>query len=524
MTMAASDLVKNDQAHLIHPQHHSSEAAEPMVIVEGKGAVIKDINGQEYIDGLAGLWNVSVGHGREELAKAAADQMKTLAYYSNYVGYSNIPAVELATKIVSLSYTNMAAVYFTCGGAEANESAFKTARFYWKAKGKPNKVKVIARQNAYHGVTLQAMSATGMAPFWKMFEPRVPGFLHIQAPYPYRFQGAKPGETVGQAAARELEEAILREGADTVAAFIAEPIIGGGGVIVPPDDYFPRIREICTKHDVLFIADEVITGFCRTGQWFALTHWNVQPDIQSFAKAVTSGYAPLGGIVVNRDIFETMNSVKPEDRWMHAYTYSGHPMCCAVGLANIAIMERERLWERSAKLGTRLYQGLLELQKELPAIGDVRGGKGLIAGDRARLGPDDQGGLPGRPEGRSPHAPRHGEARLRDPHPELSRAGRLGRRDDLLLAAAHHHRAADRPRAGDRARLDQGGPARVGPSSASGGSSGVAHNRRRTAGTEVSGVRRRARAMSRVLLVAALFLVGSGVGALRFAASPGVRL
>jgi putrescine aminotransferase len=184
---------------------------------------------------------------------------------------------------------------------------------------------------------------------------------------------------VGQAAARELEEAILREGADTVAAFIAEPIIGGGGVIVPPDDYFPRIREICTKHDVLFIADEVITGFCRTGQWFALTHWNVQPDIQSFAKAVTSGYAPLGGIVVSRDIFETMNSVKPEDRWMHAYTYSGHPMCCAVGLANIAIMERERLWERSAKLGTRLYQGLLELQKELPAIGDVRGGKGLIA-------------------------------------------------------------------------------------------------------------------------------------------------
>jgi putrescine---pyruvate transaminase len=378
-TMAASDLIKNDQAHLIHPQHHSSEAAEPLVIVEGHGAVIKDINGNEYIDGLAGLWNVSVGHGREELARAAYDQMKKLAYYSAYVGYSNPPAVELASKIVSLSYPNMAAVYFTTAGAEANESAFKTARFYWKAKGKPNKVKVIARQNAYHGVTLQAMSATGMAPFWKMFEPRVPGFYHIQAPYPYRFHGAKAGETVGHAAARELEEIILKEGADTIAAFIAEPIIGGGGVIVPPDDYFPRIREICTKHEILFIADEVITGFCRTGQWFALTHWNVQPDIQSFAKAVTSGYAPLGGIVVSRDIFETMNTVKPEDRWMHAATYSGHPMCCAVGLANIAIMEKERLWERSARLGTRLYQGLLSLQKELHVIGDVRGGKGLIA-------------------------------------------------------------------------------------------------------------------------------------------------
>jgi adenosylmethionine-8-amino-7-oxononanoate aminotransferase len=379
MTIAASDLIKNDQAHLIHPQHHSSEAAEPLVIVEGHGAVIKDIQGNEYIDGLAGLWNVSVGHGREELARAAADQMKKLAYYSNYVGYSNIPAVELASKIVSLSYPNMAAVYFTTAGAEANESAFKTARFYWKAKGKPNKVKVIARHNAYHGVTLQAMSATGMAAFWKMFEPRVPGFLHIQAPYPYRFQGARAGETVGQAAARELEEAILREGADTVAAFIAEPIIGGGGVIVPPDDYFPRIREICTKHDVLFIGDEVITGFCRTGQWFALTHWNVKPDIVSFAKGVTSGYLPLGGIMVTKAIKDAMDNVKPEDRWMHAYTYSGHPTCCAVAVKNLEIMERERLWENAAKMGTRLHEGLKTAFGDHPNVGDIRGGKGLLA-------------------------------------------------------------------------------------------------------------------------------------------------
>src|SRR5262249_5953058 len=227
-TVNAADLIKNDQAHLIHPLHHASEAAEPLVVVEGRGAMIKDIQGHEYIDGLSGLWNVSVGHGREELARAAYEQLKTLAYYSNYVGSSNIPAVELATKLVSLGYRNMSAVYFTCGGAEANESAFKTARFYWKAKGKPGKIKVIARQNAYHGVTLQAMSATGMAPYWKMFEPRVPGFLHIQAPYPYRYQGAKPGETVGQAAARELEEASLRAGPDTVAAFLGEPVIGGG--------------------------------------------------------------------------------------------------------------------------------------------------------------------------------------------------------------------------------------------------------------------------------------------------------
>jgi adenosylmethionine-8-amino-7-oxononanoate aminotransferase len=378
-TVDAAEIVRNDQSHLIHPLHHASEAAEPLVVVEGRGVMIRDIQGREYIDGLSGLWNVSVGHGREELAKAAYEQMKALAYYSNYVGSSNIPAVTLATKLVSLAYPNLSGVYFASGGAEANESAFKTARFFWKAKGKPGKVKVIARHNAYHGVTLQAMSATGMAAYWKMFEPRVPGFLHIQAPYPYRFQGARPGESVGQAAARELEETILREGPDTVAAFIAEPVIGGGGVIVPPDDYFPLVRQVCTRHQVLFIADEVITGFCRTGKWFALSHWGVQPDIMSFAKAVTSGYLPLGGIMVSREIHEAINTAPPDDRWMHAYTYSGHPTCCAVGLANIAIMERERLWENAARMGTRLHEGLLSIQKELAAIGDVRGGKGLLA-------------------------------------------------------------------------------------------------------------------------------------------------
>ena len=193
----------------------------------------------------------------------------------------------------------MQAVFLTSGGAEANESAFKTARFYWKARGQPDKVKIIARDQAYHGLTLQTMSATGMGVgYWKMFEPRVPGFVHIQTCYPYRYQGAKPGESVGQAAARELEEAILREGPDTVAAFVGEPIHGAGGVFYPTDDYWPRVREVCTRHDVLLIADEIITGFCRTGRWFGLSHWNVTPDILSFAKGVTSGYLPLGGIMV----------------------------------------------------------------------------------------------------------------------------------------------------------------------------------------------------------------------------------
>ena len=191
-----------------------------------------------------------------------------------------------------------------------------------------------------------------------MFEPRVPGFVHIQTCYPYRFQGARPGETVGQAAARELEETILREGPDTVAAFIAEPIHGGGGVIYPTDDYFPRVREVCTRHDVLFIADEVITGFCRTGKWFAMSHWNVQPDIMSFAKGVTSGYLPLGGIMVTKAIKEAMDTRQARgslDARLHLLRASRRAARSA--LANVEIMERERLWENAAKMGTRLHEG-----------------------------------------------------------------------------------------------------------------------------------------------------------------------
>jgi len=340
MALTAAELIKADQEHLIHPLHHPIDNAEPMIYVRGRGATISDIGGKEYLDGLSGLWNVNVGHGRTELADAAAQQMKELAYFSGYVGSSSVPAITLASRLVELA-GDMAGIFFTTGGAEANESAFKTARFYWKTKGKPDKVKVIARQQAYHGVTLQAMSATGMPAYWKMFEPRVPGFVHIQTCYPYRFQGAKPGETVGQAAARELEEAI--------------------------------------RHNVLLIADEVITGFCRTGRWFATGHWKIQPDIRSFAKGVTSGYLPLGGIMVSRAIKDAIDSVKPEDRWMHAYTYSGHPTCCAVALKNLDIMEREQLWENATTMGARLYEGLKTTFSGHPHVGDIRGGKGLLA-------------------------------------------------------------------------------------------------------------------------------------------------
>ncbi len=375
----AAELVGLDHDHLIHPLHHPSDHTEPIIFVRGRGATVQDILGREYLDGLSGLWNVNVGHGRVELADTAAEQMRELAYFSGYVGSSNIPAIQLARHVLEISGSAMKAVFFSSGGAEANESAFKTARFYWKARGKPAKVKVISRAQSYHGVTLQAMSATCMGNYWKMFEPRVPGFIHIPTCYEYRFRGAGALESIGQAAARELEEAILREGPDTVAAFIGEPIQGAAGVFYPTDDYWPAIREICTRYDVLLIADEVITGFGRTGRWFALQHWDVDPDILTFAKGVTSGYLPLGGMMVNEAIKESLDAVKPEDRWMHAYTYSAHPTCCAVALKNIEIMEREHLCDRAEKMGNLLLETLRHAFGNHPNTGDIRGGKGLLA-------------------------------------------------------------------------------------------------------------------------------------------------
>ena len=378
MDTLAADLASADRQHQIHSLHHPVDLIEPVLCVSGQGIMVRDITGREYLDGLSALWNVNVGHGRAELAEAAAEQMKTLAYFSGYAGSSTIPSIHLAQRLMELA-PGMGAVFFASGGAEANESAFKTARYYWRVHGKPEKIKVISRIHGYHGVTLQAMSATGIASYWKMFEPRVPGFLHIQSCYPYRFFGARAGETIGEAAARELQETILREGPETVAAFIAEPIQGAGGVIYPTDDYWPRVREICTRYGVLLIADEVITGFGRTGRWFGLEHWQVTPDILSFAKGVTSGYIPLGGILMTAAIREAIESAEPGNRWMHGYTNSGHPTCCAVALKNIEIIQREGLLENAAKMGDVLKTALTEALGDHPNVGDIRAGKGLLA-------------------------------------------------------------------------------------------------------------------------------------------------
>ncbi len=368
--MPAGDLlVATDQRYLIHPLHHPKDHASPRVFVSGEGAMLRTADGREFIDGLSSLWNVNIGHGRRELAAAAATQMEKLAYASAYAGFTNEPAIRLAEKIVSLAYDNMAAVYFTTSGAESNESAFKFARYHWKRLGQPNKVKIISRRYGYHGVTMAAMSATSLPNYHKMFGPLVPEFLQVAPPYPFRWPG---NGDAGLGAADAVEEAILAEGADTVAAIICEPVMGSGGVIVPPPSYFPRLRQICDRHGVLLIADEVITGFGRTGQWFGLGHWNIQPDLMSFAKGVTSGYLPLGGVVVSKALHQVIQDAPADEKFMHAATYSGHPVCCAVGLANIDIIEKEAMVERAHVQGDRFRAGL-ETLLTLPAVGEVRG-------------------------------------------------------------------------------------------------------------------------------------------------------
>lgn len=348
-------LVRDDLAHLIHPQYYVPDHRDPIIFDHGEGVWLTDMQGRRYIDGLASLWNVAVGHGRDELADAAATQMRKVAFTNNYNGFSNAPAIELAAKVVDLAYGNMSGVFFTNSGSESNEGALKAARFYWNLQGKPSKTKLIARERAYHGGTLAASAMTGLPAFWKYFGPLDPTIVHTVRPESLNCS-CEPNSD-GECA-HWLEAAIDREGADTVAAFIAEPVKGAGGVWTPSPQYFGLVREICDRHDVLLIADEVITGFGRTGVWFALEHWGVQPDIMSVAKAITSGYVPMGAFVVSDQIMQALKELPSDARFMHAYTNSAHPTAAAVALRNLKIIDDEQLIENGRVMGDRLGKGL----------------------------------------------------------------------------------------------------------------------------------------------------------------------
>lgn len=373
-TIAA--LERDDLAHLIHPQYFAPDHTHPVIFESGEGVWLTDVRGRRYIDALASLWNVAVGHGRAELADAAAAQMRKVAFTNNYTGFSNVPAIQLAKKVIDLAYPNMGGAFFTNSGSESNEGAYKVARFYWALRGQPAKVKLIARERAYHGGTLAATAMTGLPAFHRYFGPLVPEIVRATLPANHECDCVR--NTDGECACW-LEAAIEREGASTVAAVIVEPVKGAGGVWTPSPEYFGKVRAICDRYDVLLIADEVITGFGRTGRWFALEHFNVQPDIVALAKAITSAYIPMGAFLVSQPILDVLQDLPPDARFMHAYTNSAHPTAAAVALRNLQIFEDEGLVANAAMMGERLADGLASALGGHAHVTNIRH-LGLMAG------------------------------------------------------------------------------------------------------------------------------------------------
>lgn len=352
--------------------------AGPLIFERGEGVYLYDTSGRRYLDAHGSLWLNNIGFGRKEIADAVYAQMQKLAFFSMFQGFSNPPAIELADRLMRLTQPEgMGRVFFSDSGSEAVETALKIVRQYWKNRGRAGKYKVIARRNAYHGVTLGALSATGVTANRKMFEPLLPGFLHISDPNCYRndFGANLSAEEVSVAASDALRRAIEFEGPDTVAAFIAEPVQGAGGVVVPPESYLRRCREICDAYDVLFIADEVVTGFGRTGTWFGSRTYGIQPDLMCVAKGITSGYIPMGATMCSPKIFEAFLGAGNEFR--HGNTYSGHATAAAAAVANLSILERENLPENARRVGTHFLTQLRRLEAS-PIVGDVRG-IGLLA-------------------------------------------------------------------------------------------------------------------------------------------------
>jgi putrescine---pyruvate transaminase len=374
-----SSLYELDRTHWLHPQGDLGAPAGtvPQVLIShGRGSSLTDVHGRTYLDAMAGLWNVNVGYGREVLAFAAAEQMRALPFSSAYGGFGHEPGIRLAARLAELAPGDLEVTFFASGGGEANDTAYKLARLYFKLKGEPERVKIVSRIRDYHGLTYAATSATGLASFWKNFDPLPAGFLHAPAPDPYRYEPGSDGRSAGAAYAAALEQVILEAGPDTVAAVVAEPVQGAGGVIVPPDEYFPLVGEICRRHGLLLIADEVITGFGRTGRWFGLENWSVAPDLMIFAKGITSGYLPLSGVMMTGEIHQTLKELR--GNLSHGFTYSGHPVACAVALRNLDILEQENLPARASEMGRRLRAGLETLRRH-EIVGDVRG-LGLLGG------------------------------------------------------------------------------------------------------------------------------------------------
>ncbi|MFM9939303.1 MAG: aminotransferase [Hyphomicrobiaceae bacterium] len=371
-----------DRESLFHPNTSIADHMKkgPLIVSDGRGVRVKDQKGRDIIDCGAGLWCVNIGYGRPEMAETAKKAVESLAYHHIFGGTSNEPAIRLAEKVLKLFHEqsnapHLSKVFFGMGGSDANDTNYKLVRYYNYLRGKPEKKKIIARMGGYHGLTFAAASLTGIPAYHKAWDLPMHDVIHVSCPHYYRFgQAGESEESFCNRLVAEIETVITREGADKIGGFIAEPILGTGGVIIPPSGYYQKIQAVLDKHDILFIADEVITGFGRTGHWFATGGMNLKPDIVTLAKGITSAYFPVSASVISTKIWDVLANASAEfGPVMHGFTYSGHPVGAALGLTNIAIMERDGLVQQAAEVGPYLLKLLQERVGNHPFVGNVRG-------------------------------------------------------------------------------------------------------------------------------------------------------
>ena len=367
--MPTAELQALDAAHHMHPFTNNVELAGKgaRIITRAKGVTLTDSEGHDILDAMAGLWCVNIGYGRGELAEAAARQMKELPYYNTFFQTSHVPVIALSAKLAELAPGDLNHVFFASSGSEANDTNIRLARTYWAELGKPEKQVIIARKNGYHGSSMGSASLGGMSAMHAQGGLPIGDIHHIDQPYWYGEGGEKSPEEFGLERAQALEQAINELGEGRVAAFIAEPVQGAGGVIIPPSTYWPEIQRICDKYEILLIADEVICGFGRTGKWFGSQVFNIRPDIMTIAKGLSSGYLPIGGSMVTDAVAEVMDACE----FAHGYTYSGHPVSCAVALENLRIMQEEGIVDRvAAETGPYLQQKWQSLADH-PLVGEA---------------------------------------------------------------------------------------------------------------------------------------------------------
>ncbi|MEV6594849.1 aminotransferase family protein [Streptomyces acidicola] len=365
-------LAAADRDHVLHPHTVFGRPPEPFIVDRAEGARIWDVNGDPYIDGTCGLWQCAVGHGRRELAEVAAAQMSRLEFYPSFWDYSNEPAILLAERLLRLAPAGLGKVFFTNGGSEGNETAIKLARLAHHSNGQPERTVILSRTSAYHGVGAASLAATGLPAMKEGFGPQPEGFVHLSVPHGLKH--GEHGEHATDILVAELEATIAEIGADRIAAFIGEPVLGVGGMVPPPEGYWPRVEAVLRKHGILLILDEIVTAFGRTGHWFAAEHFGITPDIIVTAKGISSGYIPMGAVLIGDRVLKMCEGTT----FWHGFTYNGHPVGAAVALANLDIIAREGLLERAKAMGARMHDALAGLS-QLDHVLEVRG-LGLMLG------------------------------------------------------------------------------------------------------------------------------------------------